>query len=42
MTSLTRRDALYALLSASIGGVLPAMPLDPSSATSSATHIERT
>jgi len=41
MTSLTRRDALYALLSASIGGVLPARPQDPSSATSSATRIER-
>ena len=41
MTSLTRRDALYALLSASIGGILPARPQDPSSATSSATRIER-
>ncbi len=38
MTSLTRRDALYALLSGSIGGILPARPQDPSSATSSATR----
>ena len=41
MTSLTRRDALYALLSASIGGILPARPQDASSATLSATRIER-
>ena len=41
MTSLTRRDALYALLSASIGGVLPARSQDPSRAISSATRVER-
>lgn len=41
MTSLTRRDALYALLSASIGGILPATPQDSSSATPSTTRIER-
>jgi len=41
MASLTRRDALYALLSASMGGILSARPQDPSSATSPATRIER-
>ena len=41
MASLTRRDALYKLQSASIGGILPARPQDPSSATSSATRNER-
>ena len=41
MNSLTRRDVLWTLLSASIGGVLPASQRDTSSATSSTTGIER-
>ena len=40
MTSLTRRDALYALISASIGGILPARPQNLRSATST-TRFER-
>ena len=41
MTSLTRRDVLRTLLSASIGGILPASPQGTSSATSSTTGIKR-
>jgi CubicO group peptidase (beta-lactamase class C family) len=41
MTSLTRREALYALLSASIGGILSARSQESGSATSSTTRIER-
>lgn len=41
MTSLTRRDVLYALLSASIGGFLPASQQDTSSTISSTAGIER-
>ena len=41
MTSLTRRDVLCTLLSASIGGILPASQQGTSSATSSTTGIKR-
>lgn len=41
MISLTRRGALHALLSASIGGILPATAQHASSAISSNTHVER-
>jgi CubicO group peptidase (beta-lactamase class C family) len=41
MTFLTRRDVLCTLLSASIGGILPASQQDTSGATSSTKGIER-
>jgi CubicO group peptidase (beta-lactamase class C family) len=41
MTSLTRRDVLYRLLSASIGGILSAPQQDTASALSSTAVIER-